>query len=719
MQLYQLGGDMKKYSYSLILLILVSSFTFLSNAVLGQDGTTKFERWMAVGELHNWFSSIGCEREEDNPSDKQQQAGWRWPAPYLNQDMQAAKGLWIGARNYTEPILGTTFDYKVVHCGPRPQTGGIDKEFFPIEFKHVAKFNPTPVLVDGEITFSIKNTVEDEDEDLTYDQILYNTVNTQMGVTLKRKIFQFSKEYYNNFIVIEHTFINTGNIDKDAEIERTSGDLEDVYFYYQYRLAPCRETRILFGDPTAWGRNTLNDERGNHRTDPDNPENLRYQYAWHGYFQDFNKWNNVGGPIWQPDEGFGSRINEADTVGRLGSAQFPGVLTLHADRSVTDRSDDVEQPRTTDYYSSNGSLNYASNTFNPTEMQDRYTLMSKGHRTESHAEFITGGDFAGSKENPAKGSTGTEGYSFSNGYGPYDIPFGDSIKIIVVEAAAGLSRDEAIRIGRMYKDGVINDVAKNEFVLTGKDSLHQTFLRAIDAYNKGWDLEGSTPQPLPPKNFEVNSRGGRIDLSWDVYLEGPEPSGFEIYRSTVAPVDGYASNLYYSKYELAASLGPAERAFSDTAIALNTAYYYYIVSLGTDLPADPALNIPAHKFKSGRFYTQTYAPAYKRKPGRPTITSDVRVVPNPYIISAEKNTLLFPGEENKIVFLNISGRCTIRIYSELGELVQTIEHTDGSGSQDWFLTTSSNQFIVSGIYIAVITDDITGDREIAKFSIIR
>ena len=81
--------------------------------------------------------------------------------------------------------------------------------------------------------------------------------------------------------------------------------------------------------------------------------------------------------------------------------------------------------------------------------------------------------------------------------------------------------------------------------------------------------------------------------------------------------------------------------------------------------------------------------------------------------------VMLAGEENKIVFVNISGECTINIYSELGELVQTIEHADGSGSQDWLLTTSSNQFIVSGIYIAVITDNITGDREIAKFSIIR
>ena len=328
------------YCKSTFTIYLLFLFPF---TMFAQEGITKFERWLGVGELHNWFSSIGCEREEDGP-EKQQQAGWRWQAPYLNQDMQAAKGLWIGALNYTEPELGTTFDYKVVHCGPRPQTGGVNKEFFPVEFTHYAKFNPSPVFVDGEETFLYKNTVDAIDENMPYDQMLYNVVNTQMGMTMKRKIFQYSNEFNNNFIVQEFTFINTGNIDGDSEIERTSGDLEEVYFYYQYRLSPCRETRILIGDPTAWGRNTLNDERGPYRSDDDNPENLRYQYAWHGYFGDFNKWNNVGGPILEPDEGFGSRIDEADTVGRLASAQFPGVLTVHADVSVLDRTNDPDQP---------------------------------------------------------------------------------------------------------------------------------------------------------------------------------------------------------------------------------------------------------------------------------------------------------------------------------------------------------------------------------------
>ena len=61
-----------------------------------------------------------------------------------------------------------------------------------------------------------------------------------------------------------------------------------------------------------------------------------------------------------------------------------------------------------------------------------------------------------------------------------------ALRIIMVEASSGLSRDEAIRIGKMSKAGEIDDVEKNEFVLTGRDSLHQTFKRAASVFENDW-----------------------------------------------------------------------------------------------------------------------------------------------------------------------------------------------------------------------------------------
>jgi len=712
-----LGTIMKKDFYKIFSILLLMLFALPIGENNAQSSIGKIEKWLNVGSFHNWYSSIGGEREIDHPAATGQLFGWQWPAYYPNQDMQAAKGLWIGCRNYTDPNANNTkFDFKVVHCGPRPQTGGTN-EFFPIEFKHYAKYQPTEVRVDGALSNypGQQVSIDEIDPNLPYDQMIYNYVNTELGMSMKRKIYQFSNPYYDNFHVIEYTFINTGNIDGDDEIERTSGDLEDVYFYYQKRHGFNRETRILFGDPTSWGANTMNNEVGPYPAG--NNEDLRYSYAWHGYWDKFSAYNSIGGPIWYPDGGFGARINAADTVGRLGAAQFSGQLTLFAQSGTDPLTDDTNQPSTTGYESSDGELQYASDTYNASQMQARYNLMTKGHPAQSHADWITGGDYVNQKTVGGDKSINGAGYSYVNGYGPYQVAYGDSVKLIIVEGS-GLSRDEAIRIGKLFKSGAISVADKNIAVLGGQDSLKVTFERAMDAFKNGWNVPQGT---YPPKTFNVDSRGGRIDLSWTANTDGPEIKGFEIYRNTVNPVDGYASNAFFSKFEKIAELSATETEYQDSTQNQDAAYYYYIVSVGNASPALPALNIPAHTLKSSRAYSQSYVSAFKRSKGAANITNKVRVYPNPYIISASDNWLFQGGsvERNKVSFDNLSGMCTIRIFTEIGELIRTIKHTDGSGSDDWDLRTSSNQLVVSGVYIALVTDDITGDKEIVKFSIIR
>jgi len=78
--------------------------------------------------------------------------------------------------------------------------------------------------------------------------------------------------------------------------------------------------------------------------------------------------------------------------------------------------------------------------------------------------------------------------------------------------------------------------------------------------------------------------------------------------------------------------------------------------------------------------------------------SDIRIVPNPYNIDTRK--LNYLGEPDKISLLNIPAYCKIRIYTERADLIQTIDHTDGSGDESWNLITSSRQTVVSRIYVA-------------------
>ncbi|MCB0287355.1 MAG: fibronectin, partial [Calditrichaeota bacterium] len=61
----------------------------------------------------------------------------------------------------------------------------------------------------------------------------------------------------------------------------------------------------------------------------------------------------------------------------------------------------------------------------------------------------------------------------------------------------------------------------------------------------------------------------------------------------------------------------------------------------------------------------------------------------------------------RIAFLDVPAECIIKIFTERGDLIREIEHTDGSGDEFWDLVTSSRQIVVSGIYIAYI--EVTND----------
>jgi hypothetical protein len=99
------------------------------------------------------------------------------------------------------------------------------------------------------------------------------------------------------------------------------------------------------------------------------------------------------------------------------------------------------------------------------------------------------------------------------------------------------------------------------------------------------------------------------------------------------------------------------------------------------------------------------------------LLTDIRVVPNPYNI-ASRDLQYGISAPDRLMFLNIPGECTINIYTERGDLIETIEHIDGSGDEAWNSLTSSRQVVVSGIYIAHIEAE-SGESAIRKFVVVR
>ncbi|MEM1117134.1 MAG: hypothetical protein AAGJ11_11555, partial [Bacteroidota bacterium] len=690
---------------------------------LAPAASAQFEtRWVAAGDLHNWYSSSGSECEACFV--QTQQYGLRWPGIFQFTDMQAAKGMWLGARNVTGP-MGTQFPVRVVHMGPR--VTGVDT-MFPTLFELVARNEITVVTVDGDQSFPSAEMIADRiDPSIPSDVMLVNRVNTLLGVTFERRVYQFSQQFHDDYHVIEYVFTNTGNTDGDPEIEVPNQTIEDFVAFFQYRLSVAREGRYVVANSTGWGKNAMNDARGDGTEADPADEQFRAQFTWHGRSPESQlDYDNLGASAQAPV----LNVAPSDTLGRLTASQFVGVVTLHADTSPADATDDPGQPSTTAWLGSDDPYQSNNDAFNSIQMQTEYDIMTRGNQSPRHALAVepTGlPGFLNPTGDPSQGNSG--GYSFANGYGPYTLAPGESVRIVFAEGAGGLSREANTAIGAAFKASG-NDAGagltfagetktKNEWIFTGRDSLFQTFRRAIDNY----DADFAIPRgPAPPRTLDIRSGGDRISLEWTTYDDAPAFDRWEVYRTQFA---------FDSTYTLVHTAAPSETSFDDTTPIRGIGYYYYVVAVQDGAANAGGGGTPAGvPLRSTRYATQSYIPARLQRPQGERM-EEIRVVPNPFFIGSDRD-IRFPDQTDRLAFFNIPGQCRIDIYTELGELVETIEHTDGSGDGFWDHTTSSRQVVASGIYIAVITvtEDIrdpqtdallyeAGEQAFRKFVIIR
>ena len=635
-------------------------------------------RWMSAGSFQNWYASAGCEIEEGGQPPLQQY-GAQWPAWYPYEDMQAAKGLWIGTTNYQQGP--TLYPFKVVHVGPRVTGSG---EFFPQQLELLSRYSATAVTVDGVAQGRDSAAIDAVDPALPCDRMIRNVVGTAIGVTMTRRILGFSQQFHDNYVVSDYSFRN--------DSART---LTGVRFFFQYRMAICFDASQEIGNPTSWGINTMIDTRGDSvKNDTDDFEqagnpaspHMRIQYFWHGKFPAFTLFDNIGGPMWRPALPLS---DPGDTVGRLAAAQFPGILTLHADTSPGNPDDDPREPSTTTYFGSDEKNNPPTSNnsmFNAAYMSAEYAVMSSGHAKPRHADRVQpDGMFDVPTGDPSQATTG--GFSAANGYGPYTLAPGDSIRIVVAEGASGLSRDRCLSVGRRFKNGEISAKAKNDSVLTGKDSLFQTLRRALANYRGGW----AAPQPpLPPKTFTVTSGSRGILLAWDVFAgAGPAITGFRIYRSVAQS---------WAPDSLVSASGPDARTWTDTLVRGGTRYFYYIQAVGRPEDNTGAAMTPAGvALTSNRASTQTYTGAtlspngINAGPGGvPTRTALLQNYPNPF---NPVTTIVYTLANQSAVRLEV--------YSILGQQVAML--VDGTRLAGSHQVRFDGSGLASGVYICRLT----------------
>ena len=126
---------------------------------------------------------------------------------------------------------------------------------------------------------------------------------------------------------------------------------------------------------------------------------------------------------------------------------------------------------------------------------------------------------------------------------------------------------------------------------------------------------------------------------------------------------------------------------------------------------------PGKPLYSSLFWTVTTLPA-KLQRAAADFLSELRVVPNPYDIRARSVQFGEDFQYDRIAFYGLPPECSIKIYTERGDMIWEKNHNDGSGDELWDSLTSSGQIIVSGIYIAYFETP-EGESVYRKFVVIR
>jgi hypothetical protein len=270
--------------------------------------------------------------------------------------------------------------------------------------------------------------------------------------------------------------------------------------------------------------------------------------------------------------------------------------------------------------------------------------------------------------------------------------------------------------------------------------------RAAALFNTGFQVAEPPVQP----NVSMEAGDKVITLTWGQDSESSEGfEGYRIYRSkdngaswgdfVVSDATGVPQSFVpYAQYDLKNGItgqsshpdgswlwlgndtgmpdtdDDGKYVFRDIDVFNGISYRYYIAAYNTgtvDIPpsenspiADPS--VPNDNTVGGKAQSAVATASL----------DDIRVVPNPYVSANVFETNPF---ERELHFTHLPGECTIRIYNIAGELMNTLNHNDGTSEASWNLRTTANQEVSPGLYVFHVSSSIVSGEKIDKFLIIK
>ena len=471
-----------------------------------------------------------------------------------------------------------------------------------------------------------ENFLEDPDFDpAEAEQTIIAEWTTSEQIRVKRISRVWSFNGHNNFIIMEYTFTNT-----------RSTSVSDLFVGFPYLIRPSYQDILAHN---GWGDDfNRSDELVAYDAD------RKLLYCWDDTPNFDLPWD-VG--------------NYWDVKDEMRTPGYAGYALLYADPA----SDGSTQPVNTLFVQLLNNSN-------------QLTLVSNSK--ENMYAILTGADKslqAGAEERIVP--------FMLMSCGPYEIAPSGQLKIVIAEAVAGLSLEEAMK-----------GLSAQPDLPKGLDMLKETIDNAGSLYQNNYQVL-TVPPPSPPIDVIPIPKDQSISISWP-----------EIVKDWVNPITGIANfreyriyrseNTFNGPYTRIKILRPSSAShvrdffdelknlwvYTDNDIKLGVSYYYTVTSYDTD---------GEESFMTNRIENPVKA---ANKPAENTLS--VAVFPNPF---RRESGFPTPGEENSIVWTNLPAKCTIAIYTSNGELVRKIEHDNPNvGEAVWDQLSDAKQKTAPGIY---------------------
>ncbi len=351
----------------------------------------------------------------------------------------------------------------------------------------------------------------------------------------------------------------------------------------------------------------------------------------------------------------------------------------------------------------------------------------------------------------------------SRGYGfyPYLLPAGESMRFSVAEVAG---YGPGVAVDRIYKDlggtvragvdagawfspvpswydtlqygnlGSKNYIGSNYlqnhplpwFVTPSVVSIRDVADRAIEMYTGRQLVKHDTLQ-YKPEEAPASGRYNTIPIPFPAPATNIEDTRAAANTITWGPqVESFASprlRAPFSHYEVMRAphpLGPW--TVIDSVSAGDPRYFsdgeYTVIDPESNLGDNVAYAVVSVDQLGGRSGMTNMKTHETQAPPAQTL-GKVYVIPNPLIVTSGLSGSDPSGEiGDRIQFVGLTNRCTIRIFSYTGQLILTREHDRETYGNPWYQLSINNQIIASGVYYFVVDDRETGARSKGKFVVI-